>query len=130
MSPRPTPGRDVRFDRTIGTAGSGASLLTRFLSLSKIRLTRAGDCRCMQEGVAPAPRTNHEEIPTAAPVVDVVVPVYNEARALEPAVRRLHRYLTSDFPFSWRISNFSPGRRTLRSTRGCLSQPFCFSFRK
>jgi glycosyltransferase involved in cell wall biosynthesis len=104
MSPRPTAGIDVRFDRTIGTAGSGASLLTRFLSLSKIRLTRAGDCRCMQEGVAPAPRTNHEEIPTAAPVVDVVVPVYNEARALEPAVRRLHRYLTGDFPFSWRIS--------------------------
>jgi glycosyltransferase involved in cell wall biosynthesis len=59
----------------------------------------------MQErGVAPAPRINHEEIPTVAPVVDVVVPVYNEARALEPAVRRLHRYLTSDFPFSWRIS--------------------------
>ncbi|MGB8504983.1 MAG: glycosyltransferase family 2 protein, partial [Mycobacterium sp.] len=28
-----------------------------------------------------------------APVLDVVVPVYNEQRALGPSVRRLHRYL-------------------------------------
>ena len=39
-----------------------------------------------------------------APVVDVVVLVYNEARTLESAVRRLHGYLTDDFPFSWRIT--------------------------
>ena len=38
------------------------------------------------------------------PVVDVVVPVYNEERALEASVRRLHAYLTGDFPFSWRIT--------------------------
>ena len=38
------------------------------------------------------------------PVVDVVVPVYNEERALDPSVRRLHRYLTTQFPFSWRIT--------------------------
>src|SRR6266446_1162435 len=61
---------------------------------------------------APTPRPLDDPAPVglvsvaavAAPVVDVVVPVYNEARALEPAVRRLHRYLTDDFPFSWRIS--------------------------
>jgi glycosyltransferase involved in cell wall biosynthesis len=41
---------------------------------------------------------------TASPVVDVVVPVYNEERTLEPSIRRLHRYLTNDFPFSWRIT--------------------------
>ncbi len=41
---------------------------------------------------------------TAAPVVDVVVPVYNEERTLEPGIRRLHGYLTNDFPFSWRIT--------------------------
>jgi glycosyltransferase involved in cell wall biosynthesis len=45
-----------------------------------------------------APRT------TASPVVDVVVPVYNEERSLEPGIRRLHAYLTHEFPFSWRIS--------------------------
>src|SRR5258706_8597438 len=39
-----------------------------------------------------------------APVVDIVVPVYNEERTLESGVRRLHGYLTDDFPFSWRIT--------------------------
>jgi putative flippase GtrA len=39
-----------------------------------------------------------------APVVDVVVPVYNEERTIEPSVRRLHDYLTDGFPFSWRIT--------------------------
>jgi len=38
-----------------------------------------------------------------APDVDVVVPVYNEEGALEHSVRRLHRFLTDAFPFSWRI---------------------------
>jgi putative flippase GtrA len=41
---------------------------------------------------------------TTAPVVDVVVPVYNEERSLEPGIRRLHAYLTDGFPFSWRIT--------------------------
>jgi putative flippase GtrA len=34
-----------------------------------------------------------------APTVDVVVPVYNEERALPANVRRLRRYLTDEFPF-------------------------------
>jgi len=38
------------------------------------------------------------------PVVDVVVPVYNEERALGPSVERLHAYLAAGFPFSWRIT--------------------------
>jgi glycosyltransferase involved in cell wall biosynthesis len=33
------------------------------------------------------------------PLVDIVVPVYNEERDLGPSVRRLHEYLTSRFPF-------------------------------
>ncbi len=41
---------------------------------------------------------------TIAPVVDVVVPVYNEELALAPSIGRLHRYLSSAFPFSWRIT--------------------------
>ena len=52
-----------------------------------------------------APVLTAMDAPAAAPpVVDVVVPVYNEERALAPSVRRLHDYLLSDFPFSWRIT--------------------------
>jgi glycosyltransferase involved in cell wall biosynthesis len=40
---------------------------------------------------------------TAAPDVEVVVPVYNEQAGLERSVRSLHRYLRSRFPFTWRI---------------------------
>jgi glycosyltransferase involved in cell wall biosynthesis len=40
---------------------------------------------------------------STAPLVEIVVPVYNEQAALEPCVRRLHRFLTAEFPFSWRI---------------------------
>src|SRR4051794_33942488 len=38
-----------------------------------------------------------------APDVDVVVPVHDEEAALERSVRRLHRFLSSEFPFRWRI---------------------------
>ncbi|MCW2649928.1 MAG: hypothetical protein QOE41_2328 [Mycobacterium sp.] len=38
------------------------------------------------------------------PVLDVVVPVYNEQTALAPSVRRLHRYLREHFPYSTRIT--------------------------
>jgi putative flippase GtrA len=36
--------------------------------------------------------------------VDVVVPVHNEEADLGPSVRRLHAYLSSAFPFTWRIT--------------------------
>jgi putative flippase GtrA len=40
-----------------------------------------------------------------APVdVEVVIPVYNEERALGPSVHRLHNYLSRELPFSWRIT--------------------------
>ncbi|MET0816307.1 MAG: dolichyl-phosphate beta-glucosyltransferase [Solirubrobacteraceae bacterium] len=35
--------------------------------------------------------------------IDVVVPVFNEEAGLERSVRRLHRYLRAEFPFTWRI---------------------------
>jgi glycosyltransferase involved in cell wall biosynthesis len=35
--------------------------------------------------------------------VDIVVPVCNEAATLDRSIRRLHRYLSAEFPFSWRI---------------------------
>ena len=40
---------------------------------------------------------------SAAPLLDVVIPVYNEQAGLARSVRRLHRYLACEFPFSWRI---------------------------
>jgi putative flippase GtrA len=38
------------------------------------------------------------------PVLDVVVPVYNEEIDLEPCVRRLHAYLAAHFPYPFRIT--------------------------
>lgn len=38
------------------------------------------------------------------PVLDVVVPVYNEETDLEPCVRRLHAHLDDDFPYTFRIT--------------------------
>jgi glycosyltransferase involved in cell wall biosynthesis len=40
----------------------------------------------------------------ATPLVDIVVPVYNEAHVLEASIYRLHGYLSASFPFSWRIT--------------------------
>jgi putative flippase GtrA len=39
-----------------------------------------------------------------APVLDVVVPVYNEETDLEPSVLRLHAYLAAQFPYRFRIT--------------------------
>jgi putative flippase GtrA len=49
------------------------------------------------------------QIPTPAeeahaPLVEIVVPVYNEHAVLEASIRRLHRFLTESFPFSWSIT--------------------------
>jgi glycosyltransferase involved in cell wall biosynthesis len=46
----------------------------------------------------------HPPVELDAPVVDVVVPVHDEVVALAPSVRRLHRFLSAQFPFSWRIT--------------------------
>jgi glycosyltransferase involved in cell wall biosynthesis len=35
--------------------------------------------------------------------VDIVIPVYNEQHVLAESVTRLHRYLSAELPFSWRI---------------------------
>ena len=40
----------------------------------------------------------------APPAVEIVVPVRDEALVLEPSIRRLHGYLTSSFPFTFRIT--------------------------
>ncbi|MGW1530327.1 glycosyltransferase [Streptomyces sp. NPDC002159] len=45
----------------------------------------------------PVPSDNRE------PVLDVVVPVFNEEIDLEPSVRRLHAHLCDTFPYTFRI---------------------------
>jgi putative flippase GtrA len=51
--------------------------------------------------------TSLAPLPTIAPAraldVEIVVPVLDEEAALEHSVRRLHRFLSAEFPFSWRI---------------------------
>jgi putative flippase GtrA len=37
------------------------------------------------------------------PRVDIVIPVYNEAAAIETSIRRLHAFLGEGFPYDWRI---------------------------
>ncbi|MGZ4596312.1 MAG: glycosyltransferase [Actinomycetes bacterium] len=52
----------------------------------------------------PAPAPVPLPAATAAPVLDVVVPVYNEQVDLERCVRRLHEHLTAHFPYAFRIT--------------------------
>jgi glycosyltransferase involved in cell wall biosynthesis len=51
--------------------------------------------------------TSLAPLPTRRPArtidVEIVVPVHDEEAALERSIRRLHRYLAAEFPFSWRI---------------------------
>jgi putative flippase GtrA len=42
--------------------------------------------------------------PDGRPIVDVVVPVYNEEVDLEPSIRRRHAFLAREFPFAARIT--------------------------
>jgi putative flippase GtrA len=44
------------------------------------------------------------QLPDTAPVLDVVVPVYNEQADLEGCVLRLHEHLTRSFPYPFRIT--------------------------
>ncbi|WNI16517.1 glycosyltransferase [Actinacidiphila sp. ITFR-21] len=54
---------------------------------------------------SPRPGAAHRG-PTAArsPVLDVVIPVYNEQGGLERCVRRLHAHLSGTFPYPFRIT--------------------------
>jgi putative flippase GtrA len=47
----------------------------------------------------PVPRSTNAE-----PVLDLVIPVYNEQADLEPGVRRLHAHLAATFPYPFRIT--------------------------
>ena len=53
---------------------------------------------------SPAGTSPTDRRPVAAgPRIDVVVPVYNEQRALEFSIRRLHAFLDAELPYRWRI---------------------------
>ena len=66
----------------------------------------------LERDAVPARNTRFEARPNAAltarekgvPVLDVVVPVYNEEAALADSVYRLHRHLRDQFPFPARIT--------------------------
>ncbi|WP_254705870.1 bifunctional glycosyltransferase family 2/GtrA family protein [Streptomyces vilmorinianum] len=51
------------------------------------------------------PARDHLPVGTAGrPVLDVVIPVHNEERDLEPCVLRLHDHLSRTFPYGFRIT--------------------------
>ncbi|WGL51405.1 bifunctional glycosyltransferase family 2/GtrA family protein [Nocardioides sp. BP30] len=52
----------------------------------------------------PGPRTTLTATTPGRPVLDVVIPVYNEQSALEGSVRRLHAHLCHSFPYPFRIT--------------------------
>ncbi len=53
-----------------------------------------------QAAVRPAPSPAASAAP---PVIEVVIPVHNEQRALPGTIRRLHELLSTELPYSWRI---------------------------
>ena len=55
---------------------------------------------CPSSPLRPDSRPRRALAAAAAPDVEIVVPVYNEAAGLERSIRRLHRFLTDGFPFS------------------------------
>jgi glycosyltransferase involved in cell wall biosynthesis len=44
-----------------------------------------------------------EPSPLSVPRIVIVVPVYNEQAVVERSIRRLHRFLSLQMPFAWRI---------------------------
>jgi putative flippase GtrA len=43
-------------------------------------------------------------VPSSPPLLEIAVPVHNEAAVLGQSIARLTRYLAADFPFTWRIT--------------------------
>ncbi|MBV7700351.1 bifunctional glycosyltransferase family 2/GtrA family protein [Streptomyces sp. TRM70350] len=61
----------------------------------------------MRTDSSPGTLPAREHLPagdTGTPVLDVVIPVYNEEKDLQPCVLRLHEHLTRTFPYSFRIT--------------------------
>ena len=68
------------------------------------------DSSLQQAGPLPAAPAPGTALDTAAlaeqgvAVLDVTIPVYNEEKDLEPCLRRLHAYLSRDFPVTFHIT--------------------------
>ncbi|MET8832227.1 bifunctional glycosyltransferase family 2/GtrA family protein [Streptomyces sp. NPDC004610] len=65
------------------------------------------DSRAPVPGAPPPTLPAREHLPAVAagvPVLDVVIPVFNEEKDLEPCVLRLHEHLTRTFPYPFRIT--------------------------
>ena len=71
---------------------------------SRLTLRPPVDTDRMNATTLPAPIDEHTAVATARPVLDVVVPVYNEQRDLAESVERLHAYLSRAFPYRFRIT--------------------------
>lgn len=69
-------------------------------------MDRHRDERPHGERRPPDPRPARLPLPAdhTEPVLDVVVPVFNEETDLEPGVRRLHAHLRETFPYPFRIT--------------------------
>ena len=85
----PTEGHSDRTGRPhpASTSAADSSVVTAIAPSAP-----AGSCLPSRRGDEPGP------------VLDVVVPVYNEETDLGPCVRRLHRHLTEAFPYPFRIT--------------------------
>jgi glycosyltransferase involved in cell wall biosynthesis len=66
-------------------------------------LTRETDRGSIGPLMAMRTGTSVERPARARPILELAVPVHNEARVLDAAVRRLHDYLSQHFPFAWAI---------------------------
>ena len=68
--------------------------------------TNPGDPTAASAGPAAATTASASTLaaPLQPPAVDVVVPMYNEERVVAGTTRRLHRFLSQQFPFSFRIT--------------------------
>jgi glycosyltransferase involved in cell wall biosynthesis len=60
--------------------------------------------RSRPSSLAPAPQCAPLPSQVGEPVLDLVVPVFNEEKDLEPNVRRLHSHLRDTFPYPFRIT--------------------------
>ena len=89
----------------------------------------------MRTDSSPGTLPAREHLPASvagAPVLDVVIPVYNEERDLQPCVLRLHEYLKRTFPYAFRITvadNASTDTTPLVAARMAAEIPEVSSFR-
>ena len=89
----------------------------------------------MRSDSSPGTLPVREHLPAGAagtPVLDVVIPVYNEEKDLQPCVLRLHEHLRRTFPYEFRITiadNASTDTTPQVAARLAAEIPEVFNFR-